>query len=113
MLHGLPKIQAPFSWMPPEQGIPAFLLLLAALSEFGGGIAWMLGLLTRFASLGIFCTMFVAAFLVHMQRGDPFVSKGGPSYELALLYFVIAIFFILVGPGKYSLDAVLTKRREK
>jgi len=113
MLHGLPKIQAPFSWMPAEAGMPGFLLFLAALSEFGGGISWMLGLLTRFASLGVFCTMFVAAFLVHMQQGDPFISKGGPSYELALLYFVISIFFILVGPGRYSLDSFLAKTREK
>lgn len=113
MLHGLPKIQSPFSWMPPEAGMPGFLLFLAALSEFGGGIAWILGLLTPIASFGIFCTMSVAAFLVHMKNGDPFVSKGGPSYELALLYFAIAILFILMGPGRYSLDALLSKRRQQ
>lgn len=113
MLHGFPKIQSPFSWMPPEAGMPAFLLFLAALSEFGGGLAWVLGLLTPVASFGIFCTMFVAAFMVHMKNGDPFVSKGGPSYELALLYFSLSILFILMGPGRYSLDALLSKRRQQ
>ena len=57
MLHGWGKIQHPFSWMGPDSGTPAFFQGLAALSEFGGGLAWILGLLTPLASFGIACTM--------------------------------------------------------
>ncbi|RYG40832.1 DoxX family membrane protein, partial [bacterium] len=38
LLHGLPKIQNPFHW-GDKMGLPAFLQLLAALAEFGGGLA--------------------------------------------------------------------------
>ena len=106
MHHGYSKIQAPFSWMGVDSGMPGILQLLAAISEFGGGLAWVLGLLTPLASLGIFCTMAVAVRLHMLVIGDPFVSSspGGSSYELALLYLSIAILFFIFGPGKWSLD---------
>jgi len=103
--HGWMKIQHPFSWMPPEAPVPHFLQFLAAISEFGGGIALILGLLTRLASLGLVCTMTVAVCMHAIVRGDPFVSsKGGMSYELALVYWSISLLFLALGAGKFSLD---------
>ena len=104
ILHGWGKIQNPFGWMGPDSTTPGFLQCLAAVSEFGGGIAWILGLLNSLASLGMACTM---AFAVHLHMiilGDPFVNPKGGSYELALVYLAISILFILGGPGKFSLD---------
>lgn len=106
MLHGWGKIQAPFSWMP-NSNIPGIFLFLAALSEFGGGIALVLGCLTSLASLGLACTMAVAVYFHAVVFGDPFVSKGGGSYELGMLYFALSIFFIIAGPGKHSLDKII------
>src|SRR5687768_2479580 len=60
MFHGWGKITNPFGWMGPDAPVPSVLLGLAALSEFGGGLAWVLGLLTPLASAGIFFTMAVA-----------------------------------------------------
>lgn len=108
VLHGFGKIQAPFSWMGPEAPVPGFLQFLAALSEFGGGLAWILGLLTPLSSAGILVTMSVAA-MVHVQKGDGFVQ----GYELALLYWVIALLLICAGPGRFSLDAILVKKIRK
>jgi putative oxidoreductase len=108
--HGWPKIQKPFEWMPAEAGIPAPLQALAALSEFGGGIALALGLLTPIACLGIVFTMAVATVKVHMMGGDPWVpgpGHEGGSYELASLYFAIAFCVMLVGPGRFSVDALV------
>lgn len=104
ILHGTPKIASPFAWMPLEAPIPGFLQGLAALAEFGGGIALILGLLTPLASLGIMCTMAVAAFF-HISKGDGFIQ----GYELALVYLSISTFFFLVGPGKFSLDRLIRK----
>lgn len=107
-IHGWGKIQTPFSWAPPEApiSIPGFFQLLAALSEFGGGIALILGLLTPIASLGLACTMVVAVYLHMIVMKDPFVNPTvGSSYEPALVYLGIAILFLALGPGTFSLDA--------
>lgn len=106
-LHGWPKIQKPFSWMGPDAFAPGALQALAALSEFGGGIAWVLGLLTPLASLGIASTMAVAFWLHAVMKGDPFVSTGGASYELAAVYFCISVLLLVMGPGRVSLDRKL------
>jgi putative oxidoreductase len=88
--------------------VPAYLQALAALAEFGGGAALIVGLLTRLACLGIATNMIVALAMVHLPHGDPFVSKqGGPSFELAAVYLACAILFLVLGPGRFSLDARL------
>ncbi len=110
--HGWGKIQHPFGWMGPDASVPGFFQFLAAISEFGGGIAWMLGLLTPLASLGLFFTMAVATHMHAIVKGDPFVSPGGGSYEPALLYLVIAVLFIVLGPGKFSVDKLLFGQRD-
>lgn len=115
MLHGWGKIQNPFGWMGPEGFAPGIFQALAAISEFGGGLAWILGLLTPLASFGIACTMAVAFSTHAFMRGDPFVSTSGPSYELAAVYFCIALLLIAMGPGRLSLDRVVFgegKKRE-
>ena len=113
VLHGWGKIQNPLAWMGPQAPVPGFFQLLAALSEFGGGIALIVGFLTPIAALGIGVTMAVATLMHLMVMKDPFVNPtGGSSYEPALVYLGISILFLALGPGKFSLDAkVFGERR--
>lgn len=111
MFHGWGKIQNPFGWMGPDSGIPGMLQALAALSEFGGGLAWILGLPTPLASFGILCTMTVALGY-HVSSGGSFVGGEG-SYEPALVYLVVALLLILIGPGAFSLDVQVFGKRER
>jgi putative oxidoreductase len=113
ILHGWSKIQQPFDWMGPHAWAPWFLQGLAACSEFGGGIALLLGLLTPLACLGIVATMLTALFTVHFPHGPPFIAaKGHPaSFETPLLYLSCAIVFLILGPGTISLDALLFKSK--
>lgn len=105
IIHGWQKIQTPFSWMGPQATVPGILQGLAAISEFGGGIAWVLGLVTRLGAFGIGCTMFVAVSMHRFVLGDPFVNlTGGRSYEPAAVFFLIAVLLFVAGPGRYSLD---------
>lgn len=106
--HGYEKIQTPFSWMGPNATVPGVLQALAAVSEFGGGMAWMLGLLTPLASFGLACTMTVAVWTHANVLHDPFVSlQGGRSYELAAAYLCVAVLLLLAGPGRFSLDKIV------
>jgi putative oxidoreductase len=112
IFHGYGKITNPFAWLPPEAGVPSIVQGLAALSEFGGGLAWILGLLTPLASFGLACAMAVAVWMHAIVRGDPFVPSGaGGSYELASIYFCIAVLLLLAGPGRFSLDRVVFGKR--
>jgi len=63
----------------------------------------VVGFLTRPAAFLILVTMYVAAFV--RNAGQPFAQQ-----ELAVLYGVIVLFFLLAGPGRFSLDAVLYKK---
>ncbi len=105
--HGIGKI-------PPSAGLvagtaklgfplPEFFAWAAAFGEFGGGLLLALGLLTRPGTFLMGFTMMVAAFGVH--AADPFGIK-----EMALLYLAIAVMFLLVGSGKYGVDACIRSR---
>lgn len=109
LVHGLPKIQSPLTWMPPAEALPGALQVLTAIAEFGGGLALTLGLLTRLGALGISIVMAVDVTVMHLWRGHPFIALpagSGPSYELALIFLACAILFLLMGPGRFSLDAL-------
>ena len=110
MFHGWSKIQNPFGWMnrggkPSE--IPGFLQALAALAEFGGGAALVIGMLTPLACLGIVFTMIGAKFIA--LGGTPWISNtpGGRSWEMASLFFTAALALLFTGPGRFSNDAIL------
>lgn len=110
MLHGFGKIQKPFTWMGADTWAPSWLQALAAASEFFGGMALALGLLTPLAAALIACTMLAALFTVHFPAGHPWVGMKG-SFESALNYLAISVLYLLAGPGKYSVDYLLFGRR--
>ncbi|HXG61556.1 MAG TPA: DoxX family protein [Planctomycetota bacterium] len=89
----------------PAPGLMAF---LSAATEFGGGFLVAVGLLTRPAALALTINMLVAALVVHAKEGY-FLPKG-MEYALNLAAAFAAI--VLTGPGRFSLDAVLARRRD-
>ncbi|MFL5812930.1 MAG: DoxX family protein [Bdellovibrionia bacterium] len=106
--HGFGKIQNPFHWMGADAPVPAIFQALAALSEFGGGFALILGLLTRLGAFGITCTMIVAVYTHAAVMGDPFVNAtGGRSYELAMIYLGVSLAVLIFTPGRFSADRAI------
>jgi putative oxidoreductase len=112
--HGSQKLFAWFGgygldgtgqWMASVGLTPGFLMaLLAGSAEFFGGVALILGLLTRPAAAINAVTMLVALFWVHWGHGF-FLDTHGIEYALALLSASAAV--VLIGGGRYSLDRYL------
>jgi len=72
-------------------------LFLAVIGEFVCPILIIFGFKTRWAAVATAITMAVAFLIVH--AADAFQKK-----EKALLYLIIFVAIILLGPGKYSVD---------
>ncbi len=105
--HGWPKLlgMAAFTEGFAKMGIPApgLMLPLVMILEVAGGVALALGLLTRWVALGFVIEMLVTTFYVRIPAGHKFLL----GYELDLVYLTAAIFFLLAGPGRFSLDRKL------
>lgn len=87
---------------------PSYLMaLLAGGAEFFGGLALVLGLLTRPAAVVAAFTMLVAIFSVHIDNGL-FVADGG--YEYALILMVALIALAVQGGGYLSVDKALSQK---
>lgn len=96
-------------WMASVGIEPGFLMaLLAGSAEFFGGIALLLGLLTRPAALLLAITMLVALVQVHLANGL-FLASNGYEYALALLAISVAL--LVQGGGALSADRLITRGR--
>src|SRR5215210_2239783 len=109
--HGAQKLFGSFNG-PGLEGTSGFMemmglrpgrlwAVLAGLSEFGGGVLTVLGLLNPLGPLGIIASMVMATVKAH--GGKPiWVTEGGA--ELPVTNIAAAMALIFSGSGKYSLD---------
>lgn len=104
-VHGLDGVSGAFGQM----GIPMAGLVgpLVALVEFFGGLALLVGLLTRLAAAGLAITMLGAVALVHLKGGF-FLPNG---YEFAFALLGAALTLALTGAGRWSVDERLLAGR--
>ncbi len=115
--HGAQKLFAWFGgyglegtgqWMASIGLEPGYLMaLLAGSAEFFGGLALVLGLLTRPAAIVTAFTMLIAIFSVHISNGL-FMANNGYEYALSLLAVTVAL--AVQGGGKFSIDNLLVKK---
>jgi putative oxidoreductase len=107
VLHGIRKLKHPTTWMQAEGTPPDGPLIqsVTALTEFGSGAAYLLGLFSPLAATGMLLTMIGAIIKVHIPKRSPFVAAPGqPSAESCVVYAAAALLLLLIGPGEYSLD---------
>ncbi|VXA97082.1 DoxX family protein [Arthrobacter sp. 8AJ] len=93
-----------------KMGVPAADVMAPSIAvlELAGGIALILGILTRVVAALLVLDMLGALFLVHAPAGV-FAANGG--YELVLLLAAASFALALTGAGRLSLDRALFGRR--
>lgn len=102
--------------------LPIVFAWAAALSELVGALLIAIGLGTRIAAGFLAFTMAVAAFGRHHAFQQILVALGAMSVdaetlkgwgkpESALIYMAVYLALILTGPGRYSIDFLIAKRR--
>ena len=76
------------------------------LSEVVGGALMAAGLFTRPASLVLIGTMIVAGAVGHKGAGY-LITNDPPGAEYTINLAIVCLMFVLLGPGAYSLDAMV------
>jgi len=107
LVHGWPKIKnmkGPIVWVK-STGFPAgaTFVVLFTLLEFFGSIALILGFLVQVVAILFILEMIATSIFSKTKLGKKYVL----GYELDVVYLVLALVVALLGPGPWSLDAVL------
>lgn len=107
MLHGTQKLLFfPDSSAPRPNSFS--IMTVAGIIELVCGALIAVGLLTHIAAFLASGQMAIAYFKVHAPNGCwPTLNQG----ELAVLYCFIFLYFAFAGAGRWSLDALLFRRR--
>ena len=87
----------------PMPGVQA---RIAMASELGGGLLLALGLATRPACLLLIITMLVAGIVGHRGAGY-LITNDPPGAEYTINLAAICFVLLLLGPGAFSLDALV------
>lgn len=94
------------AWHP---ALPTLIQTLVAWCEFVGGLAILLGFLTRKAAVGIIIIMLGAIFTVHGKNGFNIMNHGF-EYNFALIMMCLAL--IAGGTGPLSIGCRCSKEKE-
>ncbi len=107
--------QGTLGWMTGTLGFPAFLAVLALVTEITAPIALVLGLGGRVAALGVIGLM-LGATSTHLANGFFMnwfgaLPAGSEGFEYHLLMIALAGIVALGGSGAWSLDQFLGRDR--
>ncbi len=106
--HAWPKVTRP-AWVVGDDAQPGLLHVFRVIGicEIAGAVAIAVGFLTQWAALGLAIMMVLAIPLNILKIRAPFASHapkiGGWDLPLALLVGVLVV--LVIGPGRYALDA--------
>ncbi|TWT48473.1 DoxX family protein [Botrimarina hoheduenensis] len=115
LFHGADKLHhgaGGIEGLLASQGLPAAMAYGVYVGEVIAPALLVVGFLTRSAGAIMAFNMLVAVLLAH--RGDllSVTEHGGWALELQALYLFGAAAIALLGPGRWSIDAVLAKPRD-
>jgi putative oxidoreductase len=86
-----------------------FFAVLGGVIELGGAIALVVGVGVRLVGVALVGDMVMAVITVTGRNGIN-SEKVNPGYELNLALAALALAVVLLGAGRFSLDALLERR---
>lgn len=86
-----------------------FFAVLGGVIELGGAIAMVFGVASRLAGLALFGDMVMAMITVTWANGIN-SEKLPAGYEFNIALAVLALVVVLLGAGRFSVDAILERR---
>jgi putative oxidoreductase len=105
--YGMDGVAAGFGQMGIP--LPSLMAPLVSLLEFAGGIALVVGVMTRIVAFGLAFNMLGAIAFAHAQQGF-FLPNG---IEFALVLFGCAALLTLTGSGTFALDTAFARSRRR
>jgi putative oxidoreductase len=75
--------------------------------ELLGGLAVLFGALTDYAAIGLALLMLGATFKKITEWKVPFTAMDKTGWEFDMVLLAMALCLLFVGPGHYSVDAML------
>lgn len=113
MKFAIADLRTAFSDQRTSAGIPfqSLDLWVVPIAEVGIGLLFLLGLLTRLASLSAIAIMMVAAY-VHVVVADPALFPLQPKAPIIpIIVIALCAYLFRVGSGSWSLDLRSPGRR--
>ena len=108
------KFPFPFNVIPADVS-----WAMATYFELGGALLLIVGLFTRFAAYSLLILTFVATAAAHwpdmiamwtdLSKGYAITDMGYGNFKLPLLFVVMLLPILFQGPGKISLDYLLSR----
>jgi putative oxidoreductase len=89
--------------------LPEIVAPVVSMLEFAGGIALVIGLLTRIVAAALAVDMVGAMLIAHLPHGF-FLPRG---IEFTMMLCAASVALALAGAGAYSADAPLAARRAR
>ena len=128
LVHGLAKLQKgpdAFANLLAFLNVPFphFSAWLVTLTEIFGGTALLVGLFVSVIAIPLTITMIVAMLIIHIQYGFSSIKTiglneqgplfGPPGYELNIVYIAGLISLVMMGAGKFSIDALIAGKSHR
>ena len=112
VVHGWPKLKAPGTTAaflgPLGFKPPLFWAWVLVATEFLGGVALLLGLVTRVAAaLNVISFLVIILYLKPYKWKVPFTTPQGAGWEWDWLIVTMAIALLIAGSGTFGLDRAL------
>lgn len=110
IVHGRPKFGKTGTAVKSSLksvGLPGWMVSGVGVLELFGGIFLIIGLIVPIVAM-LLVILFASIILMkRTKQHEPYIAPGKPSYELDVLYLILAIVILVLGSGVLSVDSLI------